>query len=312
MTAIKRAIGAVFLALATVSSATAFARPHAQAQVDQQERVAPRHILFVGNSFTFGALSPVHRYRPGIVHDLNGDGVGGVPALFATFVEQAGLNWVVSLETSPGKGLDWHLANRRSEIDRVWDAVVLQGYSTLDASDPGNPKRHAAAADAIARMVKKRNEKADVELTATWTRADQTYQPQGHWYGKPVNAMADDLQSASVEIDRKSKAINGVVPVGEAWNRAFAEGIADPNPYDGIEFGKLDLWSYDQYHADTPGYYLEALTVFGKVTGRDPRSLGRGERAASDLGLSPDEAEALQAVAAKTLIDHGVTLHTPR
>ena len=44
---------------------------------------------------------------------------------------------------------------------------------------------------------------------ATWTRADQTYQPQGHWYGKPVNAMADDLQSASVEIDRKSKAING-------------------------------------------------------------------------------------------------------
>ena len=93
------------------------------------------------------------------------------------------------------------------------------------------------------------------------------------------------------------------MPVGQAWTRAFALGIADPNPYDGITFGQANLWSYDQYHASTAGYYLEALTVFGAVTGVDPRSLGRGERAADELGLSPDLAASLQRVAHEQLRD---------
>ena len=45
----------------------------------------PRSILFIGNSFTFGALSDVMTYRKESVSDLNGDGMGGVPALFKRF-----------------------------------------------------------------------------------------------------------------------------------------------------------------------------------------------------------------------------------
>ena len=41
-------------------------------------------ILFVGNSFTFGAGSPVRKYHPDQVTDLNGEGIGGVPALGCT------------------------------------------------------------------------------------------------------------------------------------------------------------------------------------------------------------------------------------
>ncbi|MCE3519676.1 hypothetical protein LXJ58_33530, partial [Escherichia coli] len=62
-----------------------------------------------------------------------------------------------------------------------------------------------------------------------------------------------------------------------------------------------NLWSYDQYHASIAGYYLEALMVFGQVTGVDPRTLGAGERAADELGLSPDLAVSLQRVAAAQL-----------
>ena len=94
-----------------------------------------------------------------------------------------------------------------------------------------------------------------------------------------------------------SPAIHGVIPVGEAWNRAFKAGVADPNPYDGISPGQLDLWAADHYHASKFGYYLEALMVFGDVTGLDPRSLGKSERAASELGFSPEQATALQQVA---------------
>jgi len=91
------------------------------------------------------------------------------------------------------------------------------------------------------------------------------------------------------------------VPVGEAFNRAIAVGFADANPYDGIEPGKVNLWTVDHYHASTYGYYLEALMVFGRVTGRDPRSLGNEERAGMELGLSRAQIGALQQIAGEEL-----------
>jgi hypothetical protein len=82
-------------------------------------------------------------------------------------------------------------------------------------------------------------------------------------------------------------------------------GVADPNPYDGIDAGKLNLWTYDNYHASTYGYYLEALVIFGSVTGRDPRSLGDNECSAFELGLSRTEAKTLQQVAFDQLASTG-------
>ena len=96
-------------------------------------------ILFVGNSFTFGELSDVKHYRPESVHDLNNEGIGGVPALFKTFTAQAHLDYEVSLETSAGKNFDFHLQQKAAEINRPWDHVLLQGYSTLDRNKPGDP-----------------------------------------------------------------------------------------------------------------------------------------------------------------------------
>ena len=42
-------------------------------------------IFFVGNSFTYGELSPVKTYKANTVTDLNETGMGGVPALFKAF-----------------------------------------------------------------------------------------------------------------------------------------------------------------------------------------------------------------------------------
>lgn len=263
--------------------------------------LAAKTILFVGNSFTFGANSAVHRYHPDRVADLNGDGVGGVPALFKTFADEAGVSWTVSLETSPGKDLAYHLAQRAGVIDKPWDVVVLQGYSTLDAVRPGDPTRHVAAARALADLVHRRNPRAEVDLVATWSRADLTYLPGGHWYGRPISAMADDLAGASDAALARTPGLHAIVPVGRAWNRAMRDGVADPNPYDGVAFGQVSLWSWDQYHASTDGYYLEALVVFGSVTGIDPRALDGKERAADDLGIDPKVATRLRAIAAAEL-----------
>ena len=88
-----------------------------------------------------------------------------------------------------------------------------------------------------------------------------------------------------------------MIPVGDAFARAVERGVADPNPYDGIAPDQVDLWAYDHYHGSIYGYYLEALMVFGRLTGRDPLSLGPRETSAIELGLSPAQASALQQIA---------------
>ena len=85
----------------------------------------------------------------------------------------------------------------------------------------------------------------------------------------------------------------------------MAEGVADPNPYDGVAYDQLDLWAYDHYHASVAGYYLSALVTFGAVTGIDPTTLGAKEKGADELGLSDAQAAALQRVARDTLAAQG-------
>ena len=261
----------------------------------------PRTILFVGNSFTQGANSPLRNWRADTVSDLNNAGYGGVPALFKRFTEQVRLNYQVSLETQGGQTLGFHYEQRRQLLDRPWNVVVLQEYSTLDPQRAGDATGLLRDTARFVTLFKTRNPGVAVHLMSTWTRADQTYRPSGHWYGRPVTAMAEDLRRAADRARAGTPGLSSVLPVGQAWNRAFAAGVADPNPYDGTAFGQLDLWSFDQYHASLAGYYLEALIVFGRVTGIDPRILGRGESAADELGLSPAQAAALQTVASEEL-----------
>lgn len=259
-------------------------------------------ILFVGNSFTMGAGSPVEQYRPTSVTDLNDGGTGGVPALFKRFTEQAGLDWKVALETAGGRTLRWHFENKSAAVDRGWDHVVLQEYSTLDPERPGDAAQFARYAMRMATLARRDRPATRVWLTSTWSRPDLTYAKDSPWRGKPITAMALDLRSAYDRVAAQPE-FAGVIPVGQAFNRAVETGLADPNPYDGISAGQIDLWASDHYHGSTAGYYLEALTVFGRVTGIDPTRLGRDEAAAADLGIAPEQAARLQAIASAQLAE---------
>jgi hypothetical protein len=258
--------------------------------------------LFIGNSFTYGAGSDVHHYRPETVTDVNGEGVGGVPALFESFTEQAGLDYDVYLETRGGSGFEFHLDDKLDVIGtRRWDKVVMQGQSTLDLQRPGDPTKLLETSVRLSEVIHDRNPDVEIYFMATWSRADQTYPSAGAWYGQPIDRMARDVRAAYDEAARRAPGARAVLPVGEAWNRAMEAGVADPNPYDGLEPGRLDLWGDDHYHASSFGYYLEALVVFGVLTRRDPRSLGDGECSAHELGFSTAQAKALQQIAFEQL-----------
>jgi hypothetical protein len=286
--------------------AFAFALAVAATPACAQEK--SRTILFVGNSFTFGANSAAHYYRPDTVTDLNGPAangktVGGVPAIFKAFTKQAGLDYTVSLETVGGKGMDFHYAEKRALLDKPWDVVVMHGYSTLDIDHPGDPALLVSSAKQITDMFRARNPRAEIWLDATWSRADMTYPDGKPWHGKPIQQMGKDIAIA-YDLAAKNAHVTGVVPLGLAWNSAIDSGVAGGDPYAGIPAGKINLWSWDNYHASAYGYYLEALMVFGKVTGRDPLSLGDNETVAEDMGFSKPQTHALQHIAHEQLATH--------
>jgi len=264
-------------------------------------------ILFVGNSFTFGANSAAHYYKPYTVTDLNGPAAngkttGGVPAMFKALTKEAGLDYTVSLETVGGKGMDFHYAEKRTLLDKPWDVVVMHGYSTLDIDHPGSPALLVSSAKQMTDMFRAKNAKAEIWLDATWSRADQTYPDGKPWHGKPIQQMGKDIAVAYDAAAKNAKV--SVIPLGLAWNRAIDTGVAGGDPYTGVPAGKINLWSWDNYHASAYGYYLEALMVFGKVTGRDPLSLGDNETVADDMGFSKPQTHALQQLAHDELAAH--------
>jgi hypothetical protein len=188
--------------------------------------------------------------------------------------------------------------------------VVAHGYSTLDQEKPRDPAKLIETSKELADLMRAKNPKVELYLTSTWSRPDQVYPDKGAWHGSPIEVMAKDIR---VAYDKAAAAANAkVVPVGDAFNRAIAVGFADKNPIDGLDADKIDLWTYDNYHASTFGYYLEALMVFGRVTGRDPRSLGSSECSGMELGLSRQQVEKLQQIAFDELAATGPVTANPK
>ena len=281
----------------------------ASGAADAQQRPT---ILFIGNSFTFGSGSAVRYWRANTVTDLNNEGVGGVPALFDSFADQMGLDYDVYLETRGGSGYEFHL-EEKSEVlsSRPWNIVVMHGQSMLDLDVPRDTTKFLATSQQMTEFLRGVSPNVQIYLTATWSRADETYPADGAWHGSAIDVMARDVRAAYDIAASRSPNVKSVSPVGEAWTRAMAPGVADTNPYDGIDAGKLNLWTFDSYHASTAGYYLEALVVFGNVTGIDPRALGRGECSGLELGLSGPQVESLQQVAFDELSANHIATSMP-
>jgi hypothetical protein len=286
---------------ATLAVAGSFAAPVSAAPVPNEGT-----ILFIGNSFTYGQGSAVQTYKPGTVTDLNGETpaggtIGGIPALFKSFTAQAGLNYDVYLETVGGSGLDLHYNTKRPLIDRAWDNVVMHTFSTLNASQPGNPAQLIQYTGLLVDMFEARNPDVQINLMATWSRADQTYPANGAWFGQDIFAMSASVRAGYMAAAAAHPEVDGVIQVGSSWDLAIRTGFADSNPYNGIDAGKVNLWTTDSYHASRFGSYLEALTIFGSLTGFDPRMLGPNEQAARDLDITAAQAVAMQNLAYLTV-----------
>jgi len=272
-------------------------------------------VLFVGNSLIHTRYPPALNYNAAAITDENFGQPpnsprhqldptmpgpwGGVPGIFKKFTDQAGLNYAVHLEAINAATLEYHEAYALSVVQRQpWDKVVLQENSTtpLPVARTGQPSIFNDYATRLEVAVHARNPAASVYLLQHWARADLTYPANMPYSGLPIDTMTQDLHQAFYRLLARNPRFAAVVPVGDAWLRAIRAGVALRNPYSPTA-GLLNLWNVDHYHPSKWGAYLAAGVLFAQLTGLDPRTLGRTEQAAADLGISPAAAVALQQLA---------------
>jgi len=308
----------------------------------------PQRILFVGDSLTHGRYTPVRSYGamrasgrdaggPARVFDENFGQTGaraerepgpwgGIPGIFARFAVEAGLDYDVHLEAMSATSLAKHDRVASDVIDRpIWDAVVLQELSArplpfaLTHNRASDPHGFCASVAKLARGIRAAAPQARIYLYETWPSADRAKALAGApgsdgFRARYLERIADIVaayRDAFERARRTDPSIVAVAPVGRAWQRAWATGVADPDPY--VPSGAPLLWygmraqgdppisRPDYLHPGVPGAYLSALVLFQQIAGIDVRTLGPREQAAAQLGIAPDLAVKLQAVASDTV-----------
>ncbi|EJE51375.1 hypothetical protein PMI14_03948 [Acidovorax sp. CF316] len=206
-------------------------------------------------------------------------------------------------------------------------ATAIENFVHTGAADtttqpgttiPGNPNADAST---------------DMYLYATWARPDmvagaydmltsRTLNGAGAYEGTgdisrsdtqasayylTLEGMTTDLQNAYANLAAVNPDFVGVAPVGTAFMAAVQNGLSIRDPYTETggasvaNGGKINLWHDDNLHASKYGSYLSGLVLFETLTGLDARSLGAGDKVASDLGIDATTAVALQKVASATL-----------
>jgi hypothetical protein len=141
----------------------------------------------------------------------------------------------------------------------------------------------------------------------------------------PIAAMASDLhnaytaEAAAFNSANPTKSHVSVALAGDAWVTAINQGIAQFNPFLSSEpAGQIDLWDSDPllacctvpigYHPSQYGDFLDALVLFGQITGVNPETLlaewdpNNQLSASFALGISPEIADALAIAAEDTLL----------
>lgn len=122
--------------------------------------------------------------------------------------------------------------------------------------------------------------------------------------------MTTDMHNVFYGRVSANRKITGVVPVGDAFQRAVDTNVVKADNFykaDGTydDSGLLNLWWKDRTHESVYGAYLAGLMMYGTITGRDPLAWGTNDKTFGELGIATADALMLQRVAHDTLVAAG-------
>jgi len=234
-------------------------------------------VLFIGNSFTFGATAPAVQKN------------GGVPKLFEEIATAKGRQVATTAVTSGGKDLAWHLAQPATAQalgSKTWTWVVLQDFSTRPTR-LGKVEQFIRDGEVFSEKIAQNSPHAGIVLYETWARPPGAFYLLKPNFG-PVEMMRELHESyAKLRDDLAAKNPGRearVAPVGTA----FAS--------DAVKYPAINLDAADHHHATADGYYLAALVIYETIYHDSakgaPTTLFHGE-----LVIPPDEAAKLQGIA---------------
>jgi hypothetical protein len=237
------------------------------------------NVLFIGNSFTFGAAAPLVR--------LN----GGVPKLFEAIANAEGKNVTAYSVTAGGKDWSYHLAQpitAQALAARPYDWVVLQDYSTRPThvgDIPGFLRDGETFSDRISAALPH----AGIILYETWARPPVFYTGgPGRDFSGPAQMLAELHDSYARLHDDLAKK-NPARPVEVALvGTAFARVNS--------EYPAINLNASDNHHATAEGYYLAALVIYESIYHQSVHG-APFEFFHGTVKFPPDTAADLQAVA---------------
>jgi hypothetical protein len=243
--------------------------------------LAAEDVLFIGNSFTFGAGAPLVR--------LN----GGVPMLVEEIAQAKGKKLATSAVTAGGKDWSYHLAQPVTSqmlSAKTWAWVVLQDFSSRP-THVGDISQFMKDGETFADRIAKNSPHAGILLYETWPRPAGPFYNDGepgHDFSGPAQMMQELHQSyGHLRDDLAAKNRNRevrVALVGTAFERVAAE------------YPAFNLMAADKHHADAEGYYLAALVIYETLY--HDSAVGAPTHFFHGLLTIPaDEAAQLQAVA---------------
>jgi hypothetical protein len=228
-------LGAALLlagAAVLVLSPSAASRAQTPAEAGPNRGSNTRHVLFIGNSFTF-------------FNDLP----EVVAAIAASFPQ--GPQIEPTMFASGGMTLQWHWAAGRAQqqIDsRAWDDVILQEQSALGAGTEVGDGRLSPPGifhESVRKFVPYvRAAGATPILLMTWAR-------RTHPEDQALLTDAYDTIGRELHVT--------VSPAGVAWQATRTR------------WPDLDLHVADGSHPNPAGTYLTACVLYATLTGRDPR-----------------------------------------
>jgi len=250
---------------------------------------------------------------------------GGIPGIFAQLAQEAGLPYDVHIEAISATPLIENYNVAQDVIDRpLWNAVVLQEASfqpipvVLSQNSKSDPAVFCNAVGTIERGIHNVAENANVYLYQTWAPADTAYSDSytssfsPSAYLTSLGQLSAAYHDVYLDAAAQDGHIAGIAPVGDAWSRAWNEGVANSDPYGGSATGVSLSFNYQPgsepatidkptdagyHHPSIYGAYLSGLVLFQKITGSDVRIFGATEQAAATLGISPAVSTQLQWVA---------------
>src|ERR1700677_2321694 len=215
------------------------------------------NILFIGNSFTFGAGDPA------VVK------FGGPPKLVEAIATAKGKTTVTQMVAAGGKNWAYHLAQPVTDAGlkaKKWDWVVLQDFSS-EPTHIGNVAEFMKDGQAFSDRIAQESSGAGIVLFSTWALGPKNtiyaVKPTAQQFATP-DQMEGELEKNYQALADTLRKANPKRPVRVAdVGRAFA--LCEQ------KYPALNLFSKGDHHANRYGSYLAALVLYATIFQDSPQ-----------------------------------------